>query len=67
MVNLIEGDILFEDGVFYQVMSVDYNSNTMDLKCYNQPLLYRSVPLRNLEGSSVEILKELPKNITFLR
>ena len=61
-------DIILADDVFYKVVYIDIVKNTMDLKCYNVPTITRGVPISNLrEVENVSILKELPKNITFLR
>lgn len=64
---LVEGDILLSDNEFYQVIFISSDKKTIDLKSYNRPLCVRGVDIHNLYDNSVTILKEIPKNITFLR
>lgn len=63
---LLEGDIILEGGSFYRVIFIDESKSTIDLKCYNRPLVYKCVPFSNLYDSEIQILKEIPKNVTFL-
>lgn len=65
--TLVPGDILLEGGTFYQVMTIASDKKTMDLKCYNSPLIFRCVPISNLYEVEFKLFKEIPENITFLR
>lgn len=63
---LVEGDILLSDSEFFRVIYIDATKKTMDLKSYNKHLIYKCVPINNLYDTEVMILKEIPKNVTFL-
>jgi hypothetical protein len=61
-------DIILESGVFYRVIHIDESSQTMDLKCFNQSMIIRCIPISNLkEIPDAVIMKEVPENIKFLR
>ena len=65
MGKIQENDIIFDGKAFYKVLYICYITNTIDLKCYNQPTTIRAFPIEDLKN--IEIIKEIPKNITFLR
>lgn len=61
-------DIILESGVFYKVTYVDQDSQTMDLKCFNQSMVIRAVPISNLRKiPDAVIMKQIPENVIFLR
>lgn len=61
-------DIILESGIFYKVIFIDEVSQTMDLKCFNQSMIIRAIPVSNLnEVRDAVIMKQLPDNLSFLR
>ena len=66
MVDIQVNDVIVDSGIMYVVTQVDLDSRTMDLKGYNQPIVYQAVPIDNLDQDGVEILKSVPENVTFL-
>lgn len=66
MVDIQVNDVIIDSGRVYKVVDVHEQSATMDLKCFNQPLTYRGVPIANLNQEGITILKELPENVKFL-
>lgn len=66
MVDIQVNDVILDDGRLYKVVDVHEQSKTMDLKCYNEPLIYRGVPIANASLDGVQVLKEVPSNVKFL-
>ena len=66
MVDIQVNDVIVDSGIMYVVTYVDENSKTIDIKCCNQPCIYRAVPIDNLDQDDVKILKSVPENIKFL-
>lgn len=66
MVDIKVNDVIVDSGRLYVVLDVDVDSQTMDVKCYNEPLVYRAVPIANLDEPGVEVLSTVPENIKFL-
>lgn len=66
MVEIKINDIILDSGKFYKVLDVHKKSETMDLKCYNEPLIYKSVPISNLNQEGIQILDKIPENLRFM-
>ena len=66
MVDIQVNDVILDEGRFYKVLDVHEQSRTMDLKCFNEPLIYRGVPIANAALEGVQVLKEVPGNVKFL-
>lgn len=66
MVDIQVNDVIVAEDRFYKVLLVHEQSNTMDLKCFNEPLIYKCVPISNLNQAGIQILKEVPQNVKFL-
>ena len=66
MVDIKVNDVIVDSGRMYIVINVDQDSRTMDVKCYNEPAVYRAVPIDNLDQEGVQVLNSVPENVKFL-